>query len=592
MNEFLLRSTNSKTFSAPDKSWTLTKEYELSGCSAFFSWVKGHNYTPYGDFEDHIIAAIGIIYYEGERIDKKWQTVYQQFNTDLRQLATNLDGYGNLFIFNKRKNEGYVITSRMGFYALFYGNDLASENYAVGTNPDYVASCLQKNELDKESVAEFIATSCISAPYTYYTNIKQLEPASIYKIGPQGISRVQKYWEPELDHEDFLSEEESINRIAGFIRESVNKRINKNNGKGLLFLSGGLDSRAVLFAPQNPSQLLEAVTFYNEPNTELELATSLAQKAGVIHHPLKRHYDYYADLAIDTIKDTGGMWNFACLHMSGYSDKLREMNPGILLSGMYFDTFFKGFAFDKRVNYQKLTGKIFKEYPSQNNYWDARGSKDLKMEWKARLDERRRECYGYDTVPADELTPLMLNKIKYSRIGNMARIRSGGMDTALYKSQHYEMVVSDKNFSTIFSFLNPLHEIKSDFMPRVISRLTDQQLVDDANVVYSEYMMQNYYLTVARGVLRRRVVRKLFPQKDKNEVAMDSSWIDWYAYRKKSKKIKSLWKECDDYAGELANELIGFNPYKLEPDFSKSKYDFINLLTVGLWLKYGYKNSM
>ncbi len=419
-----------------------------------------------------------------------------------------------------------------------------------------------------------------------------LEPASIYTFDGDALTHKKVYWEPDLDHDDFADSEESAKLIADFIKKSVNKRIS-NNGKGLLLLSGGLDSRSVLFAPDNPSAMLEAVTFYNEPNTELRLASELADKADVKHHHLQREYDYYGKLAVDAIKLTGGMWNLGCLHTSGFDQELRKLNKGVLLSGMYFDTFFKGFAFDKQDKYKKWTGSIYKEYPTQDIYWDTKGQISLDSKWRDAISKRRSTYFGYEDVPKDELTSQMLNKIKYSRIGNLARIRSGGMDMALYRSQYYDMIISDSNFSDIFSFLNPYDEIKKDFMTKIVGYIIEDEFsIADSNVLNSHFVNNNFYLTAAKGIIKKRL-KRIGTKQNRKKISIGSSWIDWDIYIQNSQIIAELWQECkeDENVNIILSEIMVDNPFKSSPSTLKSYFSFFNLITVGLWLKYGYVKS-
>lgn len=594
MSQFLLcnRASGENDFQlqTDDIPGKQNKAFLLDDFILKLSWFNNNQYKPWHESNTALFFSIGILYLNGTRIDKSWELINLKWNEEGVEALNVLNGYGNLLIYDKRKESFFIITSRMGFLPIYSGKNESSYKMAIGTHPDEISRNLDIYSLDKLSVAEFIATSCISAPYTYYENIKQLEPASVYKFEGKKLFQIETYWQPDLDHDDFASIQESAALIASYIKESTNRRISNNGNKGLLLLSGGLDSRAVLFAPDYPSEMLEAVTFYNEPNIELKLSSQLASKAGVKHHHLKRDYDYYGKLAIDAVKLTGGMWNIGCLHTSGFNDELYKINKGVLLSGMYFDTFFKGFAFDKKILHKRMTGSIYKGYPGQDIYWDTRGANDLKYEWQDAIHRRRAETYGYDSIPEDALTPQILNKIKYSRIGNMARIRSGGMDIALYKSQFYDMVVSDINFSKVFSFLNPYDELKSDFMNIVIKNLTEDNIsVADSNVLNSEFLMNNYYLTVSRNILRKRI-KKFLPKSKKNDIAVESSWINWYTYRHNSELINSLWKECkqDESISLIIEEMLGYNPFELKPDYSSSKYDFLNLLTVGLWLKYGY----
>jgi len=376
------------------------------------------------------------------RIDKYPNQFLSKWQKQEDGVLDSFSGYGNLLIWNNELYEWTIITSRMGFFPVYAGEVSKSGNIVLGNHPDKIASILKTKQLNKVSVAEFIATGNITPPFTYYEDIFQLEPASVYRFNKNGLHFVKNYWKPNLDHDNFFSSDESARYLAEIIRTTVNQAFDESDSKGLLLLSGGMDSRAVLFSADNPSAVLKAATFYTEENIELKKAAQLASIAGVEHYPLKREYDYYANLAIDAVKLTGGMWNFACCHTYGFRNELRRINPGVMLSGICFDTLFRGSVFQKKESYNKFSGTIKKEFADQDIYWDKKGIVQLKDKWKEKIHNRRRDYYGFDTIHSKSLTPIMLNKIKYSRLKNLSRLRSSGIENVLCKTQNYDLVSS------------------------------------------------------------------------------------------------------------------------------------------------------
>jgi len=128
-------------------------------------------------------------------------------------------------------------------------------------------------------------------------------------------------------------------------------------------------------------------------------------------------------------------------------------------------------------------------------------------------------------------------------------------------------------------------------MDRVLQHITSHKLPTDANIDSSHFLYQNFYLTAIRNIVKKRVPWIENRHRLEDSIALESSWINWDKYKSDSEMINKLWNECDDSAGDLLNEILGYKPYELPPDLIVSKYDFINLLTIGLWFKYGYQGK-
>jgi asparagine synthase (glutamine-hydrolysing) len=83
---------------------------------------------------------------------------------------------------------------RMGIKPLFWGKSdglvlFGSELKALAACPHWT------REIDRDSVAAYLRHAYVPAPHTIYRRIEKLPPGCLLEIGPDGESRLDRYWD-------------------------------------------------------------------------------------------------------------------------------------------------------------------------------------------------------------------------------------------------------------------------------------------------------------------------------------------------------------------------------------------------------------
>ena len=312
-------------------------------------------------FDEHEWAAAEKLPFTG---GLACRIVLERFQKKPDTLAASLNGAGVVVIADPRNAELHVITDRLGVFPMYVAD---GDEPLLCSHPDVLADMLQARsgrvEFDALTAAEFLATGMSVQPFTYYKNIRMLEPASHYLwklAGEKWIASHRTWWQPRYLTEPVCeNEDELTTQLAEAFRRAVKRRTLARLGKPGVLLSGGADSRVCVFGAETPAAV-SCYTLYDEPNEELATARRIAAAAGAQHTALQREPDYYALHADNSIRLVGGMWSLVDTHYTGMIPQLAAENLGTILTGCYADYMFKGLMFNRR--HRLLFGRVLPLY--------------------------------------------------------------------------------------------------------------------------------------------------------------------------------------------------------------------------------------
>lgn len=192
-----------------------------------------------------------------------------------------------------------VIRDRLGIKPVYYAplNDgryiFASEIRALLLHPQV------SKHLDPVALDQLLTYRYVPGPRTLLRGIFKLQPGHAMCLDANG-ARTERYWRPEsaADSAPLRSDEAAEEAFLEAFDRSVQDRMVSDVPVGL-FLSGGLDSAAILQAMARPD--LHAFTIGFEGNTtddEIPLAAETARLFGAQHHTITigpKDYEGYLD---------------------------------------------------------------------------------------------------------------------------------------------------------------------------------------------------------------------------------------------------------------------------------------------------------
>lgn len=499
------------------------------------------------------------------------------------QLTNQLNGAYLILIIDKKKQKNFLITDRMGFYPVYYF--ICNEFISISTNFDSISKIKSNLNYDLESMAEMLKFGYIVHPNTYFKEIKQLDPASIYEITKNGIIKLKNYWELHPLFEVKQSKKELINDLSNAIKIAVKKRTQELLGSTGLFLSAGADSRAIISSAENPAKII-SFTFFDVENNEYNLAKRIAEAYHSKHIGLKRDPEHYGLGAKFAAKVISGVWNIRDVHYANFLDILIKYNIDNYLSGCFADYLFKGLAFNRKP--VKLFNKNlpFYKIDTFQQGWYSHVS-ELISKYNTLASERNLNAYQYDNINLNN--ELTLWKIEKARLFPISREADFGGRLFLFRTLPWDPVLADNDLLEMFQRIPPRWKLNGIIWKKAVYKLSDKtrKIPDNNNLAPLNYNKLGVTIKFFEGVLRRKITGRDIDGTPLNTIITRGSWPNFYYYLKNSKILNELWNIYTPISFEIFNEILGYNPYKYSTiEWADKDINlFFRLLTLKLWLE-------
>ena len=562
---FILSRVDKKNIWAPAQNDDEQIQVCLSGRIALdkVEWNKGLNGNNKG--------GLACSYIINEYLDKGLQ------------ITNELNGTYLILIIDKKKQQNLLITDKMGFYPAFYF--ICSEFISITTNFDSITKVVSNINYDLDTMAEMLKFGYSVHPNTYFKEIKQLDPASIYAITKNGIRKLKQYWELQPKFEFKQSKKELITDLSYAIKNAVKKRTQEFLGSTGLFLSAGADSRSILSGAENRSKAI-SFTFFDVQNNEYNLAKRIAEAYNSQHIGLKRDPEYYGLGAKFAAKVISGLWNITDAHYTNFLLTLNKYNIDNYLSGCFADFLFKGIAFNRKP--VKLFNKNLPFYELDS----------FKQEWYFHVSEffskynnlaQKRNLSAYQDIDLNLNNELTQWKIEKARLSPISREATFGSRQFLLRTLPWDPVLADNDLLEMFQKIPPRWKINGVVWKKAVYQIASEvrNIVDNNNLAPLNYNKFGVTIKFCEGILRRKITGKDVDGTSLNTVITRGSWPNLYYYLKSSKILNDLWSNNTVISVEIFNEILGYNPY----DYSTIEWAdkdinlFFRLLTLKLWLE-------
>lgn len=198
-----------------------------------------------------------------------------------------LNGMFAFAIYDKEDQKLFVYRDRMGIKPLyFYQNEndfvFASELKALKQIPS-----LNKGEINKKAISNFLYQGYIPAPLSIYENIQKF-PSGAYAVVSKNQFELKSYWkiEEQVEKKVLSNFNEAKNELRKLLLSAVEYRMVSDVPLGT-FLSGGIDSSLVTAIAQKLSDKpinTFSIGFKEGKFNEADYAAKVAGHLGTNHH--------------------------------------------------------------------------------------------------------------------------------------------------------------------------------------------------------------------------------------------------------------------------------------------------------------------
>ncbi len=149
-----------------------------------------------------------------------------------------LEGMFSFFIYDFKKNIGFIARDRFGIKPLYYS--IENDFILIGSEIKPILSYLKKNKFNNTAIVDFLIRQKMDHENTtFFKDIHSLEPCTLAHIDSNKFIK-KNYWKIQSESriENFI---ESKNRYLNLFEGSVKKHLISDRKIGLLF-SAGTDS--------------------------------------------------------------------------------------------------------------------------------------------------------------------------------------------------------------------------------------------------------------------------------------------------------------------------------------------------------------
>ena len=265
------------------------------------------------------------------------------------------NGPALLFVWDPRDRTAHLFTDHLGYHPVFLYRPDDPERCVIGTHADVMAADPAVDaSADLVTMGEFLRLWRATPPHTYYREIKYAGPATHQRWDLcSGDVQRRTYWQP-YEEEPYPSLETATEDLAHALSEAIRIRTLPRLGPTVCYISGGMDSRTILFAAAEPEQMV-GLNMYDVPNRESGISRQLCAAAGVRYVGFARDPDYYPRWIAESARLSGAMWSTEDSHFLGTWETVRALGARTVMTGCTADRVFK--ASPMETQYQQLFGK-------------------------------------------------------------------------------------------------------------------------------------------------------------------------------------------------------------------------------------------
>lgn len=302
-------------------------------------------FQPY-ETEEHIFVVIGgpaLNFQEksffSEDGNSKTKKLYNRWLEKKVIWDEDLSGPFTILIICKQLGKIICITDLMSFIPVFKYQ--TSNRLLLATHVDVIAQLSQnENSYDDVSVADFIIHGVVTYPYTFYSEIRQISPASTHNYIVQTDSFIStNYWIPQEQNMY-----QSIDKAAEDLRKGLEEYIKlttRNEVQIAQFISGGEDSRMLSgILPYSCDR--QAYVFLDDMNREGVRAQKAAEAYGAKFNIGKRNQIHYLEILPACSNLIGAGFEYTHAHSYKFHKSCNLENYNAVFGGLFSDALLKG----------------------------------------------------------------------------------------------------------------------------------------------------------------------------------------------------------------------------------------------------------
>jgi len=282
------------------------------------------------------------------------------------KFAKYINGLFNVAIYDAENGKIIIANDRYGFYPLFYA--INNGRFAFASEAKFVLKAAEINpKINKEAISEFFTFSYLLGEKTFFEGVKLLKPATIMIFDTTNNKIVTKqYWDFSIPQHQYGKYNNFYEEFRRLMKKAVERAIQGANKVGV-FLSGGLDSRALAAFASKSNVDVVAFTFGPKDSLEQKIAVRVAERLKIKYVFREIPSDFIAKYSEEIVYRGDGMIRIRDCHFMALLDDVKRMVDLVLLG-----------TFGGELFGSKITRKI-KNFKSKRNLMNYLFKKNITL---------------------------------------------------------------------------------------------------------------------------------------------------------------------------------------------------------------------
>ena len=487
------------------------------------------------------------------------------------------NGPAALIVWDPRQQVVHLWTDHFGYHPVFLYAPESVDRTVISTFPEAIADDPSISvSPDPVSMAEFLSAWRVTPPHTYYREVKYAGAANHWRWDlKRGSCTRREYWRPHQE-DPFPSLDAAAEELASAVTNAVRIRTLHRLAPIVSFTSGGMDSRAVLFAAASAADVI-GMNLYDVPGTEAAISRRLCETAGVRYVGFGRDDDYYPRWIRDGVRLSGAMWSQEDNHYLGTRDFVKELGARTVLTACTTDWLFKGYGLEKR--YARFLGRNLPIKVLTNERVTAflpNLPRAVPARFQTDVDARLEEWFAGTPRHLKSDADWLAVEDRRIRPACYAVSVSGQI---MYRIFSYDTFLADPSVADCYSRSRAEWKVNAVLWSKAVRRIcAGADDIEDANFGWRVGSSTTAKLVAfAFGWVKRRIRR---PQFGRTGLAT-GSWpnLGWYAQH--SATLQDLWDGAPAETRDAIAVAWGSNPWeKSLQEWAGTPNDLFRILTL------------
>lgn len=476
------------------------------------------------------------------------------------------NGMWALALWDSRTKLLFVSRDRIGEKPIHYS--VWDNSFVFGSEMKSIFELGVPRVVAHEFTELYLVLTNIPAPHTYFKGIKKLLPGHYLTVS-NGVVKEAKYWDmPEIDENEMMSNKNEIHEQFEFLlKDSIKIRMRSDVPFGS-FLSGGLDSSAIVFLMAELSKTpvhTFTIGFPQKNYDESELARIVAKKYNTIHHESTIDPNSFEEILNKLAFHFDEPFGDASSIPTFYVSKFAREKVKMVLTGDGGDEVLSGYTAYQGVKisslYSKLPSIVQRVLPATLDCASPlfKGPLRYKLNKASRFLKSSKSPFNENYLTKKSFTDYAtIQEItKEMNCISTEEYLSDFMDKCCYKDNFYKLM-----------YLHHKHDLPNDYLVKV-DRMSMANSIE-ARAPFLDYRLIEFMAKVdkkvkMRGMERKSVLRNTIGKRLPNEIlkapkrGFTIPLTEWF----KEKNFAALQNDlcCTDWGlnNHIIKKLIGEN---------------------------------